>query len=55
MKLHPLEDVEAWFDDMACDDDSTPLGRVMEPLLLITSYPSLRMLHMHGTSHLRMM
>jgi hypothetical protein len=27
MTLHPLEDVEVWFDDMACDDDSTPLGR----------------------------
>jgi hypothetical protein len=27
MMLHPLEDVEAWFDDEACDDDGTPLGR----------------------------
>jgi hypothetical protein len=23
----PLEDVKAWFEDMECDDDTTPLGR----------------------------
>jgi hypothetical protein len=25
--LHPLEQVEAWFYDMTCDDDNTPLRR----------------------------
>jgi hypothetical protein len=27
MMLHPFEDIEAWLDDMALDDDSTPLWR----------------------------
>jgi hypothetical protein len=27
MMFHPLEDIEAWIDDMALDDDNTPLWR----------------------------
>ena len=29
MDVAPLEDVEAWFDDMAYIDDNTPLGRIL--------------------------
>jgi hypothetical protein len=47
MMLHPLEDIEAWFDDMAFDDDSTPLWRGHGALSLDdVMILSLRMLHM---------
>jgi hypothetical protein len=27
MMLHPLEDVDVWLDDVAFDDDNTPIWR----------------------------
>jgi hypothetical protein len=45
--LHPFEDVEVWFDDVAFDDDSTPLWRGHGALFLDDiMIGSLRMLHM---------
>jgi hypothetical protein len=37
-RVEPLEDVEAWLDDMALDDNGTPRGEVMEPFPFMTSW-----------------